>query len=155
MEVLDLLNNLDIIYDKVDHKAVFTSDEAQFIKNSIDGVGVKNLFLKDNKDRFYVMIMPDDKRADLKKVRKFLGVSNLSFGSEDKLMDILGLVKGSVTPLGIINDKDNKVVILIDKDLVGVRLLVHPNVNTSTISLEYNDFIKFVDYLNHKYVVLN
>lgn len=149
MEVLDLLNKLGIVYEKVDHKAVFTSDEAQFIKNSIDGVGVKNLFLKDNKGKFYVLIMPDLKRADLKTTRKFLGVSNLSFGSEDELMEVLGLIKGSVTPLGIINDKDNKVVILIDKDLVGLKLLVHPNVNTSTVSLEYNDFIKFVDFLNH------
>lgn len=73
---------------------------------------------------------------------------------EEELNEILKLTKGSVTPLGIINDKDNLVTILLDKDLIDKRILVHPNVNTKTISLEYKDLIKIIEYANHNYIII-
>ena len=78
----------------------------------------------------------------------------MSFGKEEELNKILKLTKGSVTPLGIINDKDNLVTILLDKDLIDKRILALPFVNTKTISLEYKDLIKIIEYANHNYIII-
>ena len=75
----------------------------------------------------------------------------MSFVREKELYDILGLVQGSVSPFGIINDRENKVTLIIDKDLIDKRLLFHPNVNTKTVSINYIDLIKFVEFEKHKY----
>lgn len=154
MEVLDLLDSLLIVYEKVNHKAVFTCDEAKFICDMISGVPVKNLFLKDENSNYYVLLLPDYKRVNFKDLESILCVKHFSFGSENMLMELLGLVKGSVTPLGIINDKDNKVIVLIDKDLVGKKILCHPNVNTCTISLECSDLFRFIEFLEHNYILV-
>ena len=68
--------------------------------------------------------------------------------------EVLRLTKGSVTPLGIINDKDNLVTILLDKDLINKRILALPFANTKTISLEYKDLIKIIEYTNHNYIII-
>lgn len=73
---------------------------------------------------------------------------------EEELNEILKLTKGSVTPLGIINDKDNLVTILLDKDIIDKRILALPFVNTKTISLEYKDLIKIIEYTNHNYIII-
>ena len=78
----------------------------------------------------------------------------MSFGKEEELNKILKLTKGSVTTLGIINDKDNLVTILLDKDLIDKRILALPFVNTKTISLEYKDLIKIIEYTNHNYIII-
>ena len=78
----------------------------------------------------------------------------MSFGKEEELNEILKLTKGSVTPLGIINDKDNLVTILLDKDIIDKRILALPFVNTKTISLEYKDLIKIIEYANHNYIII-
>ena len=73
-------------------------------------------------------------------------VSKLSFGKDDELKDVLNLEKGGVTPLAVINDKDNKVIIIIDKELEGLKVLHHPNVINKTMSLEHSDLIKIIEY---------
>ena len=69
-------------------------------------------------------------------------------------MEVLSLESGSVTPMGIINDQENKVLIVIGEELVDKKLLVHPNVNTKTMSLHYKDLIKYIEYLNHEYIIM-
>lgn len=150
--IKEILQKLNIKYEEVEHKPVFTSLEAQFIKEKIKGVGVKNLFIKDSKN-FYIVLQVDDKKANLKEIQQVLNSGHLSFGNEEELESILKLKRGYVTPLGIINDKNNLVTIVIDKDLKNKTLLVHPNINTKTISIEYEDLIKFINYLNHKYII--
>ena len=81
-----------------------------------------------------------------------VNVSQLEFASPKDLEEILNVEIGSVTPLGIINDKDNLVTILIDKTLSDKKILMHPNVNTKTISMNFTDLIKFIEYTNHKYL---
>ncbi len=152
MDIYEVLNNLKIKYDEIEHEAVFTVKEAKRIERKLDGQGCKNLFLK-YKDKYFVYVLDADKRADLKAVANFLGVSFLKFGSEEDLYKLLGLIKGSVTPLGIINDKECKVEIVIDTELVGKRLMVHPNTNTKTIAIEYDDLIKLIQSQNHKYKI--
>lgn len=154
MTIYEILDELKISYEEISHKAVFTVEEANAIQEQINGVGCKNLFLTNKKGKYYIYVLEDSKQANLKELQIFLNEKRLSFGKEEELNEILKLTKGSVTPLGIINDKDNLVTILLDKDLIDKRILVHPNVNTKTISLEYKDLIKIIEYANHNYIII-
>ena len=119
------------------------------IKNMIEGVGGKTLFLKD-KNNYYLYLLDDERQANLKFLSKSLNIGRLSFGNEDELYDKLKLKKGSVTPLGIIND-NSSVILIIDKTLKGKKILTHPNINTATVSIRYDDLIKFIKYCNNTY----
>lgn len=153
MVLFDILNKLNIQYDLVEHKAVFNCEQAQEIKKLIDGIGCKNLFVTD-KHSFYLIILKDDKKADLKSIAQKIGTKRLSFCSDQQLMDILKLKIGSVSPFGIVNDSENKVTLLIDSDLKNKKLLFHPNINTKTISIEFDDLIKFIEYEKDKYILI-
>ena len=133
---------------------MFTVEEANAIQEQINGIGCKNLFLTNKKGKYYIYVLEDSKQANLKELQIFLNEKRLSFGKEEELNKILKLTKGSVTPLGIINDKDNLVTILLDKDLIDKRILALPFVNTKTISLEYKDLIKIIEYANHNYIII-
>ena len=89
--------------------------------------------------------------TNIKEIANKVNTSHLSFASPEELKNILDLEPGSVTPLGIINDKNNKVTILIDSELKTKKILCHPNTNTKTVSIEFNDLIKFIEYEKHKY----
>lgn len=149
----NILQELNINFEEVEHLAVETIEEAERLNLPITGQGCKNLFMKDKENNYYLIIIVDTKKADIKYLQKLLKVSKLRFANEEELLEILGLQKGSVTPLGIINDKENKVTLLLDKDLKDKKLLFHPNINTKTISLNYNDLINFINSQSHKYFV--
>ena len=101
---------------------------------------MKNLFLCDHKGaRHFLVVLPKDKQADMKSIGGQLGCSRLSFASEERLERYLKLLKGSVSPLGILNDADNCVEVVFDKDLIGSkRLGVHPNDNTATVWMSFD-----------------
>lgn len=99
-------------------------------------------------------VLPDEKRADLKSLGKQNNLGHLSFGNEEKLWDLLKLKSGGVSPFGIINDKENIVTLLIDSELQSKLLLFHPNDNTKSLNIKYIDLIKFVEYTNHKYLLV-
>lgn len=150
----DLLNKMGISYDEVEHPEVFTVEEAQAVKKLIDGTGCKNLLLKDKNSRCCLYILHERKRADLKSVANAIGSSRLSFADEKTLFELLGLEQGAVSPFGIINDTGNRVILLIDSELKGKTLLFHPNVNTKTISVKYDDLIRFIEKMNHRYIII-
>lgn len=155
MSIYDILNNLNIAYEEITHEAVYTIDEAikENIPARINGIECKNLFVK-NKDRYYLIFIEASKRADLKNISKIVSENHLSFATIDELHSILKLDIGSVTPLGIINDKDNKVTLLLDRELMNHKVLVHPNINTKTMAIKYEDLIKFIEYTNHTYILI-
>mgnify|MGYP003317195080 CR=1 FL=1 len=107
----------------------------------------------DKKENYFLLVLEENKKANLKELAKLLNVSKLTFGSEEALQEILGLEPGSVTPLSIINDKENKVLLIIDNDIVEEKILVHPNTNTKTMSIEFKDIEKLIEYTNHKYIL--
>ncbi len=154
MNIYDLLKKLNISYDEVTHEAIYTVEEGKKIDRHIAGIGCKNLFLKTHKNQFFLVVLEKDQELKLNDLRKFLHVSNLHFAEEEYLHDLLGVIKGSVTPLGIINDKENKVTVVIDNNLVNKKILCHPLVNTKTINIEYKDLIRIIEYLNHQYLIL-
>ena len=107
----------------------------------------KNLFVRDDKKaNYYLITVKGDKRVDLKEFRKNNGTRNLSFASSDDLMNIMGLIPGAVSPLGILNDTEFKVKFYIDKDFMKDKHLIgiHPNDNTATVWLKVEDLIETV-----------
>lgn len=152
MIIEDKLKELKIDYEIVEHDAVYTVEEAKQKVPYIEGIPCKNLFLKGKKKGYFLYTLPEDKQVNLKELAKVLNVSSFHFASYEDLESILNLIPGSVTPLGIINDTENKVTVVLDKELIQNKVLVHPNRNTATISIKYDDLIKFIKYLNHEFI---
>ena len=107
----------------------------------------KNLFVRDDKkNNYYLITVKVDKRVDLKEFRKKYHTKHLSFAKEEELLSILNLTSGSVSPLGLLNDKEKKTIFFIenyfeDNSLIGV----HPNDNTATIWLKAKDLITIIE----------
>lgn len=154
MNIFEVLTKLNINYEVISHEAVYTVEQAKKIKHQLSGIGCKNLFIKDKNKNYYLLILEENKKADFKTIEKAISTKGLTFASTEELKNILNLEPGSVTPLSIINDKDNKVLLIFDKDLKNNRILCHPNVNTKTLSLEFKDLERLIDYTKHKYIFL-
>ena len=154
MNLYEVLNKLDIKYEEVSHEKVMTVEEAKHIEEMIEGIGSKNLFLTNKKGKYVLVLIHEDNQANIKSISELVGIKHLSFAKPEELMEVLGLESGSVTPMGIINDQENKVLIVIGEELVDKKLLVHPNVNTKTMSLHYKHLIKYIEYLNHEYIIM-
>ena len=146
-EVRSKLDELGIAYGRMEHGPVFTIDEMKEIPGmEIENV-CKNLFLRDEKGkRHFLVVLDEAKSADLKAIRAQIGSTRLSFASEERLMANLGLIKGAVTPLGVLNDCASSVEVLIDEDLKGrPKLGVHPCDNTETLWLSFADIVRVME----------
>lgn len=144
--VYDHLDGMGLTYKVSEHPAVYTIEEME--KLDLDKVGgiVKNLFLRDsNGKRHFLVLMRQDKKVDLKELQGKIDSKPLKFASTERLEKYLGLEKGAVSPLGIINDHDKVVEVLIDNDLKNFDLLgVHPNDNTATLWISFPDLEKVI-----------
>ena len=146
IDIIEMLNSLQMQYSITEHPPVDTIEDIDNLQLSNAEVVVKNLFLRDDKKRnFYLVVLRKDKTANIKELRRSLGTRPLSFASEDDLLSILGLTKGAVTPLGILNDNDRKVQVIIDEDILRFPIIgVHPNENTATLWLSPQDLQKLI-----------
>ncbi|SDO09999.1 prolyl-tRNA synthetase associated domain-containing protein [Acetanaerobacterium elongatum] len=144
--VFDTLKQLNIPYEAVNHPAVYTIDEMDALHLPHGESVVKNLFLRDFKGRrHFLVVLRQDKTADLKALRDKLGCTPLSFASQERLMQYLGLTKGSVTPFGVLNDTGHTVEVVFDSDLEGSACIgVHPNENTATVFLSYDNLVRVI-----------
>lgn len=150
--IFDFLDSHGIAYTRVDHPPVFTCEEADRLVPALPGAKTKNLFLRDGKGRRYFLLgTTAEKSVDLKSLGSLLGVSGLGLASPSRLAEVLGLTPGAVTLLGVINDQQKKVEVLIDEDLWACdALLCHPLVNTSTLSIEKEGLQRFFDLTGHQ-----
>lgn len=146
--VFEVLDELNISYVLHEHPPVFTVEEAQLHAEGIGGLHCKNLFLRDQKGkRHFLVVSENTKPIQVKEVGKKLGVGNLSFASPERLLKHLGLTPGSVSPFGLINDKENQVTLVLDQELKKAdQLNFHPNDNAKTVTLSYTDFEKYVKW---------
>lgn len=146
-QVYDKLNELGIKYDVEEHEAAFTIEDIDRLGLFKRGVGCKNLFLRDGSGkRHFLLVAPEHKSVDLKSVREQIGSSRLSFGSAERLDKCLKLTQGSVSPFGVLNDKDCCVELVFDEDLKGESCVgFHPNINTATVWLSFEDLIKVIE----------
>ncbi|MDY3281607.1 prolyl-tRNA synthetase associated domain-containing protein [Dysosmobacter sp.] len=135
-DVLALLEREGIPYELAEHPAVYTIGEMERLRLPFQARVAKNLFLRDDKKRnYWLLTLREDRRADLKALRRTLESRPLTFASEADLQALLGLEKGSVTPFGLLNDTDHRVRLLLDGVFRGGSIAVHPNENTATVCL--------------------
>ncbi len=136
-----LLDERGIAYERVDHPPMATVDDMLAYKLQERGSVAKNLFLRDAKGkRHFLLVLRWDKKADLQAVRDRIGSTRLSFASDERLMRYLGVRPGSVSPLGILNDESHAVAVYFDSDLASGEIVgIHPNDNTATIYLAFDD----------------
>jgi Ala-tRNA(Pro) deacylase len=151
-QVYSTLDRMGIAYVVHAHPPVFTSEEADRHWSGIDGVKVKNLFLRNKKgDRHYLVILDVAKRADLQQLVKVIGDDRLSFGSPERLKAALGVTPGSVSPFGLIHDGARAVRVIVDEDLRAAdRLIFHPNINTASVVIAGADFVRFLASTGHE-----
>ena len=149
---LKKLEELSIPYEIFEHEAVYTIDEMSDIVVKTNSEVCKNLFVRNQKgNQHFLIVQKGEKRANLTEIGEKLGVGKLSFASPERLMKYLKLEKGEVTPLSVINDGTNAVTVVFDSDLCGLeRVGVHPNTNTATVVLSFDDLLKYVENSGHK-----
>lgn len=140
-----------IAYKVVEHHAVFTVDESQELNASLPGAHTKNLFLRDNDRRFWLVTVPGEIRVNLKALPATIGSKRLSFGKAEDLLRLLGLTPGSVTPLGAINDAAGEVQVVLERDLAATAIVwVHPLRNSASLGIAGCDLVKLLTGWNHK-----
>jgi Ala-tRNA(Pro) deacylase len=145
------LTRLGISYQLEEHDPVFTVEECADIHARIPGNHTKNLFLKDHFGQFWLVTLPHHVRADLKGLAVQLEAKKFSFGKAEDLLALLGLLPGSVTPLGAYNDSAGAVRIVLDERLLanGLPVQIHPLRNTATIGLAPHDLVAALTAWNH------
>ena len=146
IDTYDFLDSLGVEYDRIDHEAAFTMEVCEEIDKVLGGKTCKNLFLCNRqKTAFYLLLMPGDKPFKTKDLSQQIGSSRLSFASEEDMIEILNLTPGSVTILGLIYDKEKKVKLLIDEEVLHDEYFgCHPCINTSSIKMKTSDVLKKV-----------
>jgi Ala-tRNA(Pro) deacylase len=149
-ELMARLAELGIETTTVDHEAVFTVGESNALHAEIAGGHTKNLFLKDAKDRLWLVVAECHSPIDLKALPKAMGSARLSFGKPELLAEVLGVTPGSVTALALINDQDRRVSVVVDRRLMEYEIInCHPLENTATTSLRRDDLIRFIEACGH------
>lgn len=146
-EIYEFIKNKNIWYEITKHKAVFNMEELKDVVLPYPESDAKNLFVRDDKKKnYYLITVKGSKKVNLKEFRHRNNIRSLSFAREQDLMSIMQLIPGSVTPLGLLNDKDLKVIFYLDKDFLnGNQIIgVHPNDNTATLWLKVNDLINII-----------
>ena len=145
-DIFNFLNEKGIIYEKMEHKAIYNMEEASQINFPHPESEAKNLFVRDDKKKnYYLITVKGDKKVNLKEFKSKNNTRSLGFASEKDLLNIMNLTPGEVSPLGILNDKDLKVKYFIDQEFKDSQLIaVHPNDNTATIWLKVEDLIKII-----------
>ncbi len=146
-EVYLKLKELNIEYLKIDHIPIYTIDEANGLDIENKEYIAKNLFLRDDKKRnYYLLVVKSNKKIDLNDLKNKINSRRLSFASEIDLEKYLKLKKGSVTPLGVLNDVERKVKVIIDEDILKEEIVgVHPNDNDATVFMKTKDLIRLIE----------
>jgi Ala-tRNA(Pro) deacylase len=149
--LLAYLERNSIPYLRVEHPPVFTCEQADRYRPSLPAASTKNLFLRDRNARYYLLMTYCEKPLDMKALGQRMGVTKLHFGSAETLFEILGVTPGAVTLLGLVNDFQHQVQLLVDVSLWHEdNFLCHPLVNTSTLLLARADMLRFFDLTGHQ-----
>ena len=144
-EVYQFLRQKNICFLAYEHNAVFTVEEANALNLPNPECGAKNLFLRDDKKRnYYLFTLKDDRTVNIKELQAMIGSRKLQFASEDDLYKYMKLIRGSVTPLGTLNDETCSVQVYIDAYYIGRQISIHPNENTATIYLNCDDLMQVI-----------
>ncbi|NLI23863.1 MAG: prolyl-tRNA synthetase associated domain-containing protein [Bacteroidales bacterium] len=144
----DLLHTLDIPFQYYEHPPAATIDEALRYWKDIDAVFCRNIFFRNHKgNRHYLVIMRHDRLLDIHALEKYVRQGKLSFASEARLQKYLGVKPGSVSPFGLIHDREHHVHLFIDRLLSEAeKLTFHPNDNRATLVISNSNFFRFLKH---------
>ena len=154
MNIYRILNILNIKYKLLEHPPIFTRKDAKAIKDKLNGTECNNYFVKDQKGNYFLLVFGEGKILNLQTLAQKLRLLPLSFANE---LDLLGVFKTRdkrVTPFAIVDDLDNKVKLIIDSKLRDKILLFHPDGNTKTLAIRFNNFVKFIECEEHKCIYI-
>lgn len=154
----DLLDNLGISYKRLDHSAIPTIEACRDIDALLEIEICKNLFLRNaQKTLFYLLLLPGDKKFRTAALSKQIGSARLSFAEPEFMAEFLDITPGSVSILGLMNDKDHRVRLLIDKDVLSPEYFgCHPCINTSSLKLKTSDILdKFLPCIEREYTLVD
>ena len=154
----EFLEKIGIDYEVVDHEEASDMDKCLEIETVLGVKICKNIMLCNRQEtRFFIFMMPGDKKYVTKDVSKKIGMSRLSFAKEEHLKNYLNVTPGSVSVLGLLNDIDNRVELVIDRDVIGQNhIRCHPCVNTSTLKIKTDDFLtKIIPALNKEALIID
>jgi len=157
IKTYDVLDTLGIGYQRLDHDVANTIEDCTEIDEKLEATICKNLFLcNSQKTDFYLLMMPGDKKFVTKVVSKRLGKSRLSFAKPEHMTALLDITPGSVSIMGLINDVEKKVTLVIDKAVLeGDYIGLHPCINTSSLRVKTQDILeKFLPYTQHEPIVI-
>lgn len=156
--VYDLLDELEIVYERVDHETLMTMEACKSVDEAL-GIDIcKNLFLCNRqKTTFYLLLMPGDKKFVTKDLCKQIESPRLSFADDAHMEEYLNITPGSVSVMGLMNDTENRVQLLIDKDVLEAEYFgCHPCINTSSLKMKTKDVIeKILPKIQHTYRVVD
>jgi Ala-tRNA(Pro) deacylase len=157
LRTYDLLDSLQISYTRIDHAATATIDDCMEVE-ALLGIHIcKNLFLCNaQKTAFYLLMMPGHKKFKTKNLSKQIGSARLSFADDAHMKEFLDITPGSVSILGLANDRENQVQLLIDADVLREPYIgCHPCINTSSLKIKTADILeKFLPAVHHAYTLV-
>lgn len=155
-KVLHLLEQLSIKYEIYEHKPLPTIEVAMEVWKDIESTHCKNLFFRNHKgNRHYLVILESNHTLDIHDLEQRLRQGKISFASQKRLSRYLDVNAGSVSPFGLINDRENHVHVFLDQHLLSSgKISFHPNVNTASVVLDFQDFRRYLDYTGNTYKFL-
>lgn len=151
----DLLDRLGVKYERIDHEPAMTMEDCKEVDQLLEAVICKNLFLCNRqKTTFYLLMIPDTKVFHTKDLSAQIGSARLSFAKPEYMEEFLDITPGSVSVMGLMNDKEHRVQLLIDEDVLdGEYIGCHPCINTSSIRFKVKDLIeKVIPAMGHDFV---
>lgn len=154
----DFLDQLGVKYQRIDHEAAMTMEVCEEIDKVLDAVICKNLFLCNRQETdFYLLMMPGNKKFKTKDLSAQLGVARLSFAKETYMEEFLDITPGSVSVLGLMNDKNKRVRLCVDEEVLkGEELGCHPCINTSSIKFSIADLLdKIIPAMGHEMTIVS
>ncbi|TWH47246.1 prolyl-tRNA synthetase associated domain-containing protein [Sporomusa sp. KB1] len=156
-KVFQVLNELNISYQLYQHPPVYTVEEWNQYIGGEDGVMCKSLFLRNQKGNRHFLVVADHSTAvNLKVLAELLAEKQLSFASEKRLEQYLGLSRGAVSPFGLLNDDNKEVTVVLDASIKRYSSMkLHPNINTETVTISYSDLGKFIQWRGNKLLDIN
>ena len=158
IRVYDLLDELHIDFQRIDHEVAMTMEACEEIYKALHATICKNLFLCNRQETaFYLLMMPGDKKFKTKELSKQLGVARLSFARESFMEELLDITPGSVSVMGLMNDRNKKVQLVMDEDVLkGEYIGCHPCINTSSLRIRTEDMLKIIiPAMGHEPVVVS
>ena len=155
-QLLNILRDMGFDTTTTRHEAVFTVAQSEGLHQQIQGGHTKNLFVKDKKSNYFLLVIEQGAKVDLNRLHPIIGAkSRVSFAKAEPLMEYLGVSPGSVTAFSVINDKENRVQLIIDKPLLDhQKINCHPLTNEMTTTICREDLLTFLAKMNHQPQIL-